>query len=566
MRPFKAIALIFILTVMSATLLHADTPWWNRSYGETQNDYGAAIATDASGNIFVAGSFAGSIDLGGGELIGAGDWDMFVAKFDANGYHLWSHAYGGTSADNPVAVAIDPSGDVFVLGTFMRTVDFGGGPMTTSDGVRPDVFVVKYGGATGAYIWGKRFGGDDFDTAGGIYVDDMGRSVIVGGFTGTTDFGGGSVTSSGIYDIFIVEYDSAGNHIWSMQLGNSTSQCALDVALDASYNVIVTGEFWGAVDFGGGMLTSSGNKDVFVAKYSAGGAHVWSKRYGINDVSLNNDPQSGRAIAVNSANEIIVAGDFVGAINFGGGTLHAVGNAEDVFLAQLDENGAHLWSRSFGGPSEDHANGVAVDGSDRVSVVGSFRETANFGGGAVASNDFSEDLFIAKYDDTGAHLWSGGFGDANNADQCLAVAFDPVGDLLVTGRFRDTLDFGRWPVLSTDGTGDTDVFAAKFTSDPTGIRPLSEALSLFPPHPNPFNPVTHVEYVVDHPAPVHLAVYDTRGREVAVLVDGIRPPGRYTAQWRTGGEASEASVASGVYFIRLEIDGRRATQKAVLLK
>jgi len=550
---------IMMLTLLWATAATADVMWWNKSYGDDQNEYGASVCADLSGNIVMTGAFADTINFGGGDLVSAGSWDVFLAKFDPNGNHLWSYRYGAQDADEPVAVATDPNGNVFVLGTFQRTVDFGGGPLTCTGGVLPDVFLVKYS-PDGAHIWSKRFGGSGFERAGGLAVDDIGRSVITGGFTGTTDFGGGSVSAVGIEDVFVAKYSPAGNYVWSLQFGNSSSQAGLGVAVDASYNVIVTGEFYGSVDFGGGILTSSGNTDIFVAKYTISGNHVWSKRYGFNSVSLNNDPQSGKAIAVDASDNIIVTGDFIGSVNFGGGAMAAVGVDNDVFVAQLDPNGVHQWSTSFGGPAGDHVYSLAVDASNDVTLTGSFQETVNFGGGPIASNNNSEDIFLVKYDVNGNHIWSGGFGDVYDVDHGRGVAFDPAGDLLVTGRFRGTLDLGHWPNLTSASTGNTDVLLAKFTSDPTAVRPGGYASGLSVAYPNPFNPATRVDYTVTRRARVRLAVYDVSGRRVAVLVDRVRTPGTYTAEWEAAG------AASGVYFIRLESDAHRITRKAVLLK
>ena len=99
-----------------------------------------------------------------------------------------------------------------------------------------------------------------------------------GYFRNTANFGGGDVTSVGLYDAFVVKYDAQGGLLWSKQFGSPDGDHVLAVAVDASRNVWVTGYFNGTVSFGGAPLTSAGNADIYIAKYAADGTHLWSKR------------------------------------------------------------------------------------------------------------------------------------------------------------------------------------------------------------------------------------------------------------------------------------------------
>src|SRR5439155_13529664 len=120
----------------------------------------------------------------------------FVAKYSASGQHLSSRRLGGVWNDEAHAVAVDSSGNVLVGGSFTGTVDFGGGPTQALGGGQSDVFVVKYA-PTGAYLWARTFGGTSFDSCSGLAVDGSGNVVVTGTFTGAADFGGGALTSAG---------------------------------------------------------------------------------------------------------------------------------------------------------------------------------------------------------------------------------------------------------------------------------------------------------------------------------------------------------------------------------
>jgi len=158
---------------------------------------------DRSGNILVTGYFGGTIDFGGGPLNSAGNSDIFVAKFTADGSHVWSKRFGDTSEDRGSSVATDASNNVLFTGFFNGTVDFGGGPLTSAG--LDDIYIAKFA-ADGSHLWSKRFGDTlpvDFGLS--VAVDASGNVLVTGVFGGTVDFGGGPLTSAGSGDIFVLQ-------------------------------------------------------------------------------------------------------------------------------------------------------------------------------------------------------------------------------------------------------------------------------------------------------------------------------------------------------------------------
>jgi hypothetical protein len=364
---------------------------WAKRFGSLDNDRGNAVAVDANGDLLVTGYFRGTVDFGGGALTSVSSYDdIFVAKFSgASGAHLWSKQFGGTYGDRGLGIAVDGSGNVLVTGFFQGTVDFGGGGLTS--GGWYDIFVVKLSGVNGSHVWSKRFGATGPDQGNGIAVDASGNVLVTGFFDGTVDFGGGPLASAGSYDIFVAKFSGVdGAHVWSKRFGATGYDAGASVAVDASGNVLVTGFFDGTVDFGGGSLVSAGVDDIFVAKFSGvNGAHVWSKRFG--DTYYDN----GNGIGVDASGNVLVTGLFYGTVNFGGGPLASAGSY-DVFVAKLSGvDGAHMWSKRFGGSSDDRGAGVAADGSGNVLVTGFFNGTVDFGGEILTSAG-SEDIFVLK--------------------------------------------------------------------------------------------------------------------------------------------------------------------------
>jgi hypothetical protein len=265
------------------------------------------------------------------------------------------------------------------------------------------------------------------------------------------DFGGGALASVGLQDVFLVKYSATGAHLWSRRFGGSLVDVGSGVAVDSGGNIYVTGTFEGTAAFGGGSLTSAGGKDVFVAKYTSAGSFVWSKRFG----GSSHDYAGG--IAVDGAGDVAIAGRFQGSINFGGGNLTSAGG-EDAYLAKLSgASGGHVWSKRFGGTSNDNAGGVDTDGLGNVVVTGYYSGSVDFGGGPLVSNTY--DVFAAKYSPTGGYIWSRRYGDFNYQFGS-GVAAAPSGDVTLTGYFTNIVDLGSG-VLTSSSPNTNDAFLGR---------------------------------------------------------------------------------------------------------
>ena len=418
---------------------------WAQRFGDTDMDAGQAVAADSRGNVIATGRVLGTVDLGGGAPCSE---SIFLAKYTASGEHVWSQCFGDLGGGSGLAIAVDGEDNAVVTGYFTGSVDFGGGALTSAGGA--DVFVAKYA-ATGEHLWSNRFGSSVLtafirESGNAVAVDGRGDIVVTGIFEGTADFGGRPLVSAGQTDIFVAKYSAAGQHRWSRGFGDRGSlDSGEGVALDSSGNVLVTGNYAGAVDFGGGRLTGTGST-IFVAKYSPTGEHVWSQSFG----GSNSD--SGKSVAVDAYDNIVLTGTFRNTVNFGGGPLTSAGE-NDIFVAKYAPAGLHLWSKRLGSSyGSDSGNAVAVDTSGNVVVAGSFVGSVDFGGGELVSGG-GTDVCVVKYSAAGAHLWSRSFG-ARSAQEANAATVSDSG-VIVSGIMLKTVDFGDGPLTSAGGT---DVF------------------------------------------------------------------------------------------------------------
>lgn len=250
---------------------------WSKRFGDIAYQSGRSIAADSSGNVAVLCTVEGSTSFGGSTLMTAGGADVALAKLNPGGNHLYSKIFGGPSADSASEIVIDSKGNITVTGSFSGAATFGGASLVSAGGF--DVFLARFNDA-GIHLWSKGFGDAADQTGRSVDVDFMGNIVLAGAFLGAIDFGGGPLQSQGSEDVFVAKLDDMGLHIWSKGFGDPAQQIGRAVAADAAGNVIATGSLSGSADFGGGPLTSAGLSDAFLVKWSPSGEHLLSKAFG----------------------------------------------------------------------------------------------------------------------------------------------------------------------------------------------------------------------------------------------------------------------------------------------
>jgi hypothetical protein len=432
---------------------------WSAHFGgATANDLAvpSGIVRDSAGASYVAGFMKGTVDFGGGGITSSGGADVYLVKYSTSGSFVWANHYGSTGDDYGKAIAIDPSGNVFVTGYFTGSVNFGGTTLTSATSTSSG-FLAKYS-SSGTLVWAKRLSsGASPDAGNAVTSDASGTPVVAAILYGTSDYGGGPLTTAGGQDIVLVKYSaSTGAYVWSRRIGGVAYEAPLTVAADQSTgDVVLTGDFNGSTDFGGGTVTTAGAYDVFVAKYaSASGAYVWAKRFG--------GATSDRAasVAIDGSGNVVVTGYFTGDVDFGSGIITNVGgsSSSDIFLVKLSSAGVFSWAKGFGNAltSPQIPYGVAFDGSGNVLLTGGMIAltapyTVDFGGGAITGDGWYN-VFLAKFGSNGSYVWAkrylGGGGNGNGRD----IAADASGNVLATGDFDVSVNFGGTALTSPGGT------------------------------------------------------------------------------------------------------------------
>jgi hypothetical protein len=428
---------------------------WSKCLANPDDTYVNATALGGDRNFLVTGSFGGTLDLGGSPLV-ADPYvrQIFLAKLDLCGGHLWSKSFGGAdqSSQFATALATDPSGSILLTGGFTGQLDFGGGPLaaTSSPDLWEDIFIVKLD-AQSHHVWSKAFG--DFGPQAGLSVVASGTgNVLFGGrFSGTIDLGGGPLSSTQFNsnDMFVAKLGPAGAHLWSRRFGGAMGGSIHSVAFADDERAVLAGSFAGTVDFGGGPLTAVGFAG-FVAALDIDGDHVWS-------VAIPTTQSVGAVVvAAHESGPVVVATTFEGSVEFGGDLLESEGG-KDIFLGAIASNGAPLWARRFGDSADQEVGALTSDSQGNLVLTGAFSGSVDFGGGPLESEG-TQRMFVAELDLDGNHLESRGVGEAPGYYVPTIVAADGPVDLLVGGGFSGSLDLGSGVLTASDSS---DAFLAR---------------------------------------------------------------------------------------------------------
>jgi len=332
--------------------------WTKLSGVSGASTFGEGITVDSSGNSYVTGYTNGNLD---GQTF-TGSLDAFVIKYDSNGTKLWTRLIGNLGDTLGEGITVDSSGNIYVTGGTTGDLD---GQTATAIGYS-NLFVIKYD-SNGTKLWTKLLGVySAYAIGNSIAVDSSGNSYVTGFTNGNLD----GQTLIGISGVFIIKYDPNGTKQWTKLSGGISSTSTIgtignSIAVDSSGNSYITG--YTDTDLDGQALI--GLYDVFVIKYDSNGTKLWTMLSGASGTSAlgANISTIGEGIAVDSSGNSYVTGFTNG--NLDGQILSGFG---DVFVIKYDSNGTKLWTRLLGGKSDvtAYGYGIAVDLSGNNYVTG----------------------------------------------------------------------------------------------------------------------------------------------------------------------------------------------------
>jgi hypothetical protein len=358
----------------------------------------------------------------GGAAGGCADGALGTGAFE------WGFAYGDSSGEAAEAVAVDSAGNVIVAGVFAGSIDFGCGALQGEDGAgSTNAFVAKLD-PNGRCLWSDAFGGRGPAAATGVAVDAMGNVILTGYFGTSINFGRNHLPGAEAQNLFVAKLDPGGAVEWSQSFGGGQSPGGT-IAVDPMGNILVLTYF--PIDGGTG--------GIFVAKLDPTGALTW--KWTVPNVAAV-------GLAVDASGNAFLSGFFSGSVALAGCTLTTTVRANG-FVAKLEPGGVCMWSQPLGTVGAAAALSAAVDSGGDVIIAGDFSGSLNLGGATFMGEAGELNLFVTKFDPSGAYLWGEGFAGGEAFASRLAV--DPSGNVFVTGLLYGSVDFGGAKPLTSAG-------------------------------------------------------------------------------------------------------------------
>jgi len=342
---------------------------------------------------------------------------------------LWLRQLGTVADDIATSVTSDGAGGFLVAGTTTGSL---AGPNAGPFGSR-DRWMARYT-ANGVLVWTSQFGDSENESLTGMAPDGAGGAYLVG--------------DANISDIWVARFGPTGAEMWSHTLSAQTDR-GNAVTPDGSGGVFFGGYTSGNL---GGGLASMG--DGWIARYDAAGNQAWLSQFGYID-PLGQAQVEGvelvLALAADGTGGVFSAG--VAASDYGGPYQ---GNV-DAYVNRMDSAGNELWAIKIASILEDVATAAASDASGGVYVAG---RTKGFIGGSPAGPSSTTDVFLLRYDASGALLWARQFGTASN-DVPHGATPDGSGGVYLTGYTEGS--------LSGTQAGQGDIWVARYDSSGTQL-------------------------------------------------------------------------------------------------
>jgi len=233
---------------------------WAVAAGGASGDYGAAIAVDSGGGLYITGSFTSKAAFGKTTLTSKGALDLFVARLDPTGDFKWATSGGGKANVRGRGISVDKLG-LTVTGDFIGNATFGSSKVKSRG--QTDVLVARLE-SSGAFAWATSAGGTKGDSGTAVASDNSGKAMVTGYFEGKATFGVYNVTSAGSYDIFAAPLNVSGTFSKTVSAGGPKDDYGYAVAMDGSGASYLTGSFKGTATFDKTKLSATGVESIFV--------------------------------------------------------------------------------------------------------------------------------------------------------------------------------------------------------------------------------------------------------------------------------------------------------------
>nr|WP_294860328.1 gliding motility-associated C-terminal domain-containing protein [uncultured Fluviicola sp.] len=463
--------LLILLLLSTIPSLGFAQQWGNCTISQFTNEAND-VEINNNQESYTAGYITGetAFDLSTLVPFAQGNGDIYIAKYNPTGSLIWEKTFGGSYSDRAIDLAIGADQNIVITGQFFGTVSFGSITLTSSANSK-DIFIVKLDPA-GNVLWARKEGGNLAENAYGITVDHQNNVILTGQFQGTAAIGNNNFTSAidpntnqPSFDFFVSKYSSNGNPLWSLNGSAEYEDRGLAVAVDNQNNIFFTGQFSKDLTFASNTYANLGYNIGFLCKLNPAGQLQFFNQ-------LKAGMTNAYDLELNSDNEVIVTGDFLGNMNYYDATgIHVIQNGFDkhIFILKTANNGNYQWNYTLGSENDISARSVSMDPHKDIFVTGYFKcdlsqiqDTA----GATFNSVGFKDGYLLKVNNSGQHEYIKHFGGKMD-DEGHGVAITQNDKPHICGSFTKDLNFAYNTALTSTNTSSHSLLS--YSSETTHV-------------------------------------------------------------------------------------------------
>ncbi len=491
------ISRLILLLLFMILPVRAGNAQFAHSMGGTSVELGVEVGMDAAGNAYFVGNFRDTLDFDPGpgtRILSNLNTDVFIASYDPVGDMRFAFSISGPLASHETVgdIAVAPDGFFVITGHQpFGYLDFDPDPMREL-GTSGHLYVAGYNSNGEVQFAVSPRGGENVSSGNGhaVTLDDTGNIYVTGHFVTSLDFSPADTTSgvlpnAGNGDVFMASYTSTGAYRYAYSFGGASLDYGAGIAVDSKENVYIAGYFVGEVEFDPRDTNQDGDKelrvadtlsDMFLVSYDASGAFRFVYTF---NTSRRIEIEKEVALGIDAADNIYMSGESMGTVPFDPEDSDADGDLAELeadpngsaFLVSYNADGVLRYANMFNGGTS-LSNDVFTDKDGVSYITGTYTGNVDFDPGleeVIISSSRGTDVFVASYDSLGAHrtlftLPSTGLSVGEG------VAVDSLHNVVVTGGFGGELDVDYTSGEDLRfGAGQNDIFMARFSSGRSGV-------------------------------------------------------------------------------------------------
>ena len=441
--------IIILIVLILAVKINYGQDWqWVKHIGSNYPLYGErpnSIISDGT-NLYIIGSYGGTLFLPGDTLYCHGNNDIFIAKFDINGNQLWAKTLGGNytqpDAFEDASGVFDPINNcIFIGGTFINSINFGNDITLSSPyNNKQEIFVARMD-LNGNFIWAKQGGSSGIDNRTYTFVEPDGDVLLAGKLENAGNIDTTNIPAGG----FLARFDCNGILKWAEHKFSGPENYKISISFIGT-DLIMGGLYRQNPSFIDTVtLMPLNSSDGYITRMDSLGRIKW-----IKDIK-GDSSDAVLGISIDSMSNIYITGYFQDSISINGTIM--VNDARDLLLVKLNANGNLIWARQAFAENFVMGSSIKSNSNGDNYIIGQYGGSALFGSYNISTTN-AYDMFLTRFNNTGTCLGITHFGQASGS--CLAL--NNAGNAICAGVFLNTVKIGDSTLTSY---GQQDIYIAR---------------------------------------------------------------------------------------------------------